>query len=434
MQPIRLATLTLAAALAASPLRSQEADLSNAYSLPGTDIRIRPYGWVQVYGQYYFDQYLYDNGTLIGYEADARNVGSTPDKQFSLSARTSRFGFNAAIPSRFGDVTTSLELGFSAGSPSPRGNPKLNQAWIGLGGWIVGYTWSNWINMDALPETVDSSGPIGQTSFDTGRFTQVRYVWRPVPRHAWSLSVEANQRAFKDWTGDNPNPKKPDGKYEDTIRPDARYPSVVAAYTYRRDWGQVSLRALEQQYGAYRPFTAATEATPATPTAPAVPAAPAVPSTRIAKWGGAVQVSGVCKVGREDKLVYSVYTGEGLGVYGFNPQGIQWGTNLERSCLYRSTGWQAGYTHHWTPRVRSNLIATGLHFRHNAAVVDNDVRRSENYFVNTIVKLTRSVEWGLEYGYEGIRTFGAQAVTQRDGSKSDTNRSSKLQMTLTAKF
>ena len=84
--------------------------------------------------------------------------------------------------------------------------------------------------------------------------------------------------------------------------------------------------------------------------------------------------------------------------------------------------------------VRSNLIATGLHFKHSAAVADTDVRQSENCFLNTIVKVARNLEVGMEYGYEGLRTFGPQGVTQRDGSKGDTNRSNKLQMTFTAKF
>ena len=412
----RLATLSLAAVLGSAPARAQAADLPNALVIPGTETRLKVYGWVQVYALYCFNQALYDNGTLIGNEADARDAASTPDRQFTLTARTSWFGLATATPSRFGDVVTHLELGFDAGKPSARGNPKLRQAWIGLGGWVVGYTWSNWINWDAMPETVDASVPIGQTSFDTGRYTQVRYVWRPDRAHTWSLSLEANPRAFNDWAGDNPNFKRPDGSYQDVIRPDARYPSVVAAYAWQQDWGQVSLRALEQQFGAYRP-----------------PADPA-PSARIDTWGGAVQLSGNFRVGRRDKLVYSVYTGEGVGAYGFNPQAIRWRPDLGSTWLYESTGWQAGYTHPWNDRVRSNLIATGLYFKHRAAVTDNDVKRAENYFLNTIVQLNRALELGMEYGYEGIQTFGPQAVVQRDGSKGDRNRSNKVQMTLTAKF
>jgi hypothetical protein len=145
-------------------------------------------------------------------------------------------------------------------------------------------------------------------------------------------------------------------------------------------------------------------------------------------------VSGNFKVARRDKLAYSVYTGEGVGVYGFNPQAARFIMSENKVLFYRSTGWQAGYTHNWNERWRSNLIATGLYFGHTAAVQDADVRRVENYFVNTIVKLAPSLELGLEYGFEGLRTFGAGRVVERGGGKGDTNRSNKLQVALTAKF
>ncbi len=159
-----------------------------------------------------------------------------------------------------------------------------------------------------------------------------------------------------------------------------------------------------------------------------------MPSARQDIWGSALQLSGNFAVGRRDKLVYSAYTGEGVGVYGFNPQAVRYAPDLSRVWLYPSTGWQVGYTHHWTGRVRSNLIATGLRWRHSAAVGAMDFKQAEDYFLNTIVKATPSLEVGLEYGYEGVKTFGAQAITQRDGSKGGTNKSNKLQLALTAKF
>ena len=416
MTPIRFAALSLAVALAAAPARAQEADLSNAFAIPGTDSQMKIYGWVQVYGQYCFNQSLYDNGTLIGSETDGRNASTTPDQQFSLTARTSRFGFTTATPQPVRGRGHQPGGGLQRGQAQPQGQPEVEPG-LDRAGRLGGGL--HLVQLDQLGRPARDRGRQRSHRPDLvrhGKFTQVRYVWRPDASHTWSLSVEANQRAFKDWAGDNPNPKKADGTHEATIRPDSRWPSVVAAYSCRGEWGQVSLRALEQHYGAYRPPTET------------------IPSARPGIWGGAVQLSGNFRVGRQDKLVYSVYTGEGLGVYGFNPQGIQWGTSLDRTCLYQSTGWQTGYTHHWNGRVRSNLIATGLHFKHNAAVADIDVKRSENYFANTIVKLTRTLEWGLEYGYEGIKTFGSQAITQQDGGKGDTNRSNKLQMTLTAKF
>jgi hypothetical protein len=407
----RLAPTFLAAGLLAVPGRADAPDLTNSFTIPGTETRLKFYGKVQVFGQYYFDQYLYDNGTLIGGEIDAHDASATPDRQFSLTARTSGFGLVTGTPTRFGTLTTNLELAFSAGKPSARGNPKMNQAWIGLGGWLAGYTWSNWINLDAQPDTVDASGPVGQTCNDTGRYTQVRYTWDVNPSHRLSLSAEANQRAFKAWSGDNPNQGE-----ADTIQQDARYPSLVGAYVHQAGWGQLSLRALTQQYGAYRPPAGTT------------------PAARQDIWGSAVQVSGTFPVGRRDKLVYSAYTGEGVGVYGFNPQAVKYAQDMSRVWLYPSTGWQVGYTHRWTGRLRSNLIATGLRWRHSAAVGDTDFKQAENYFVNTIVQVTPSLEVGLEYGYEGVKTFGAQAITQRDGSKGGTNKSNKLQLALTAKF
>jgi hypothetical protein len=408
-----LTTLALAAGVLALPLRSEAPDLAHAFPISGTESRWKPYATIQVFGQYYFDQYLYDNGTLVGIDTDARNANATPDRQFSMTARTSSFGFYTCTPTaRMGDLVTNLELGFDSGNPGPRGNPKLNQAWLSIGNWLLGYTWSNWLDRDALPETVDASGPIGQTCNDTGRYTQVRYTFSLSPRDRLIVSLEQNQRAFKGWGGaDNPNLPG-----QNTIQPDARYPSWVAAYVHQEDWGQVSLRALGQQYGAYQPAAGS--------------AGPVRPS----RWARAVQLSGNLMVGARDNLVYSVYTGQALGVYGFSPQAAVFDMVNDKVQFYVSTGWQAGYTHHWNGRVRSNLIATGVYFRNDPPVAPQDIRRSENYFANTIVKVAKQLEVGMEYGYEGIKTFGPAAVTERGGGTGDNNKSRKLQVAVTAKF
>jgi len=40
----------------------------------------------------------------------------------------------------------------------------------------------------------------------------------------------------------------------------------------------------------------------------------------------------------------------------------------------------------------------------------------------------------MEYGYETLRTFGAGQVTRADGSNSDRNAASMVQVSLTASF
>lgn len=417
----RCKTLGLATALVALPALpalAGEEDRSGYFQLPGTGTQLKVYGTVQVYAQYCFNQFLYDNGPLLGGDTDARDASKTPDKQFSMTARTSLFGFKTITPSAaLGDIKTQLEVAFNAGDPGPKGNPKLSLAAIEAGRWLVGYTFSNWLDLEAAPETVDSSGPIGQSCNDTGKYTQVRYKLPLDQRSSLAFSVETSQLAHKKFgAADNPNPLKPDGTHESTIQPDARYPSLVAGYTFAESWGHLGVRLLGQNYGAYQPATSTTGA------------------VRPNRWAGAVQLSGNCKFG-QDNLVASVYTGSGVGTYGFNPQAARFVLAEDRVLLYRCTGWQAGYTHHWNERLRSNLIATGLYFRNDPEVVqDRDVKRSENYFLNSIVKLSKTFELGMEYGYERLKTFGAGAVVRRDGSTGDSNRSNKVQLTLTARF
>jgi hypothetical protein len=132
--------------------------------------------------------------------------------------------------------------------------------------------------------------------------------------------------------------------------------------------------------------------------------------------------------------VGSIYTGRGLGEYGAALQGARLTPGGGDLQLYRNLGWQVGYTHQWTDRVRSNLVLSGVDFSANAAAFAKDISRSNNCFVNTFVKLRRNIELGVEYGYEDLRTFGPGQVKLRDGSLSDQNHSNKLQLSLTASF
>ena len=419
MNRYRSSTPVLAALLLTAPAFADEVRKPAGIVLPGTDTQLKLYGFVQVFAQYYFNQFLYDNGTLIGGSSNPLNANSTPDKQFTMTPRSSRFGFRSATPSaQLGEVITNVEMDFASGDPHPRGNLKLRQAWIGVRDWTVGYTWSNWIDLDAAPETVDLSGPIGQTGNDTGRYTQIRYAWRLTPRTGLAFSVEQNQMAYPGRWGaaTNPNTQDPSGSYASTIQPDAKYPSLVGALTHTGTWGgHVGLRVLQQNYGAYQPGT------------------DAVGGSRPNRWAGAVQVSGNVPFGK-DNFVYSIYTGQGVGAYGFSPQAAKFNMTNGTVDFYTSTGWQAGYTHTWTDKLRSNLIVTGLQFKNAALVEPTDIKGSMNYFVNGILKLSKYFEVGLEYAYEDLKTFGPNAVVQRGGGLGDSNHSSKLQLALTAKF
>jgi len=424
MRRFGLAYTALAAVLLASPALADEAANPESPTLFATaDTRFKVYGFVQVYGAYFIDQTLYDNGALIGGNTDPLSA-ATPDKQFTMTARTSRIGFTTTTPSvRLGDIVTKIELDFAKNNEHG-GTPHFREASVKFGRWLFGHTYSNWVDLDAGASTVDFAGPVGQACNDTGKYTQVRYTFPVNPRTSMAFSLERNARSHGEFfKGTDPTPryeKKPSDTGSPaaqgvTTLPDNRWPTVVGAWTYTDGRGHLGFRAMEQYYGAFTPGTATAS------------------QIHSGKWAGAVQLSGAVKLGK-DNLVASVYTGQAMGAYGINAQAAKY-SPLDSVKFYRNFGWQAGYTHPWNGRVRSNLVASAIKFSHDPSVVTaSDIDSSNNYFVNTFVKLAKNVELGMEYGYETLRTFGAGQVTRADGSNSDRNAASMVQVSLTASF
>ncbi len=402
----RFVRTALAAALVALPSLADEKVTPGYLNLPGTDTRLRVYGTAWLNSWYYFNQNLKENGALVASETNPLDAQAQPDRQFGMTAKNSRIGFTSITPSaRWGDITTLVEMDF-AREQAKNGGVNLRHAYLTLDRWTLGYTWSNWVDLDATGSTVDMCGPVGQACNGASRYTQVRYTAPLSKRSSLAVSLEQNQNAWDKFKDVVDAPESPTHK----TRPDARYPSLVGAYTFSDTWGHMGLRALGQNYGAYTPA-----------------------GGRPNVWGSAVQLSGGLKLGK-DLLVGSIYTGRGLGEYGAAIQGARLAAGGGDLQLYRNLGWQAGYTHQWTDRVRSNLVLGGVDFSTNAAVLAKDIKRSTNCFVNTFVKWRRNIELGVEYGYEDLRTFGMGQVKLRDGTYSDRNRSNKLQLSLTASF
>ena len=396
------------AALLALPTLADEPRLSNDLLLPGTDTRVNVYGTVWLNSWYFLDQNLKDDAILVPSD-NAWDASLTPDRQIGLTARYTRFGFCTTTPSvRWGEIKTVVEVDFSK-DPGKTGGLNLRHAYVNLGRWTAGHTWSNWLDLDACAPTVDMNGPIGQACNGASRFTQVRYTVPTGEPARLAFSVEQNVNAWEFFK--SANTPDPIG----ATRPDARYPSFTGAWTFGDRWGHLGLRALAQNTGAF------------------TPASLAQAERRPNRWGGAGQVSGALKLGR-NQLAGSVYAGRGLGEYGAGLQGARLVTSLDRLELYRNVGWQAGFTCNWTDRVRSSLLFSGVNFSSGSATRPKDIRNAFNGFVNTFVKLDKRAELGMEYGYEDLHTFGAGEVTQSNGSKSDRNQARKLQVSLTAKF
>jgi hypothetical protein len=445
MSRSRFITTALAAVLLALPSLADDVTNTPKYiNVPGTDTKIKIYGFVQVYASEYLNVSEFNNGGLYDNYSSGTSMQS-PKNQLNMTARTSRFGFATITPSStFGDVTTKVELDFANSSGKgtyDQAVPRIRQAVINANNWTVGFTWTNWIDLDAGVETVDWAGSPASAPYDTPRYTQIKYKMPFTKQMDLTVSLEEN-------VNDNPmglNSYANGSPYTGTIignkvtgaMADTKYPTVVAAFTYADSWGHIGVRGMEQYWGAYQPNVAAAGAVPA------------IASNSCSTWAGAAQLSGDVKFGKDD-LVFTVYTGQGLGSYGTdngfdfvaNPIGGQIKTTT-------STGWTAGYTHVWTPSLRSNFIASGLIYTKDASAAmaaelggsaaaqataqAGDYKNAQYYAVNTFYKFSKSLELGVEFFNAAVQYQG-NVVSDINGNMTNKMHANTIDATLTATF
>ena len=143
-------------------------------------------------------------------------------------------------------------------------------------------------------------------------------------------------------------------------------------------------------------------------------------------------LNGMCAAGAG--VVATLYTGKALGDYGTGIQSAVLNDTTQTVSAFKTTGWMAGYTHNWTDAVRSNLDLSGVSFSSDPLLPATAIKSMQSGSVNTIVKLTKSVELGMEYIYESAKTFGSQSAVDTDGHATDKNTGSKVEVSLTASF
>ena len=414
MNRIRFTTTALAAALLAAPAFAVDITPPNS-----TSTRLSVTGFVQAFGTYYFNA---SQGLMGSIGTDDR---SNPSNQFTDTIRTSRLTFNTITPNvDLGDITTSIEFDLAKGSGT---DFHLRQAYGTWGNFTLGQTWSNWVDGDAAADEVDWFGPIGQASYDTPRLPLAAYKFVLNKENSIILSLEHNGGADDGANWNTPADNTTTPPTPATPTASSSFPNIVGVYQYYDKWGHIALRALAQGYGAYVNGSDGNTVSGTGAT------------RKITKWGTAIQLSGQLNCFgldlERDSLVYNVYTGSGLGEYGIGLQAAQYAAGTQTISLYKNTGWTVGYTHTWDLKYRSNIVLSGVNFQNDSSIVqDSDIKSQNDFQVNTFVKLTKTAELGVEYMYETLKTFGSAAVTKSDGSTSNKNTSSKVEIELKYSF
>jgi len=285
--------------------------------------------------------------------------GGEETSSFDMHAKTSRFNFTTNTD--FGDgvkVKSFVELDFLG---SAQGNelvsnsysPRLRHAFIQTGNLLVGQTWSTFMNVGALPETVDFLGVSDGTVFN--RQAQVRYTMGD-----FQFSLE-NPETWLDTTGAS----------DMAATDDAGLPDIVVRYNLKAGDHAFSVAAINRQL-------ALQDGAGADETANAV----------------GFSVSGKIMIGKDDlKFAYNQgVLGRYVGL-GAVSDAVLVNGELETNEV---TAAFVAYRHHWSDKLRSTLAYSMLDADLDDAVT-SDTESTNSVRVNLMYSPVKKLTYGVEY-------------------------------------
>lgn len=300
----------------------------------------------------------------------------------TFSARTSRLNFKTVTPVDGAVVKTRIEFDFATSEGSETftnsARPRLRHAYGEVGGLLAGQTWSTFMDVDSLPETLEFAGPSGEVFI---RQPLVRYTMATGDKSNLAVAIENPQADARDDAG--------------TVTAMDRGPDLTANWTLEGDFGHVSLR------GLYRPLRVEDGSSANQATAD----------------GFGVGVSGTLKLGAADTVLYQINYGKGAGRYiqDANPAAAYKPTPAELSAQ-KSVGGFVGVQHVWAGSARSTLVYSATSNDNEAGFgpIDELNKSTSEVHVNLIYSPYKKVDVGIEY------IWGERK--QEDGQKGEMSR------------
>ena len=385
-----VATSFAVAALAVPAASKAQEAKPGEFKIPGTDSTLKLYGYVQLDTTFDFsgrDPNVEGNDWAIhtaNVPLNSSNEAALKKNQLYLTARTSRFGIQTNTPTGIGPVTVKLEGDFN--SPNLESGQtftnsvlfRLRHAYGNIdtaaGSFLVGQTWSNFLDLATYPDVVDFNGP---GSIALIRQPMIKYTAALAPGMSLAIAAE--------------NAPGTDGNDFGSL--DAQtliqtLPDFSANLGLSGKWGSASIRGVTTRRVQLDGATVSAS------------------TKQLTKQGFGGAASGAFKLGADTLVAHGVY-GWGISRYIFNvglstgPVAVGANGDLEN---IPAGAYHVGYTHVWNPMFRSNLVwsqtfiqnpdTNGVNFAGSSTN-----KRIDQAFVNTFWTVTKTVEFGLEYAW-----------------------------------
>src|SRR5258705_6351935 len=297
----------------------------------------------------------------------------------TVSVRPTRLSLDFRIPSaQLGDVRFYVEADlFGTNSTTPR----LRHAYAQAKNFLIGQTFSNFMDPDGFPDTLDFQGPNGMVSI---RNPQLRYGFALSQSTTLYISVE---KASSDIAFKTP---------EFSAQPNAPSPDGTIRLRQEFERGHVQVAGLFRSIAAFLPDGR---------------------TDSIFGWG--VNASTGFKTLGKDNLIFAVAAGHGISRYLQDTSGL--GIDAEVASVTNphlqatpAVGVEAAYQHYWKKALRSSAIYS------YAAVNDTDLAAPSTYNHSTYTgtNLIWNPYGSLNLGAEFLYGW----VMRQDGQKANAPR------------
>ena len=334
-------------------------DIGGGFRLPGSETSVRFYGYAETHAIHDLKQSgPSDTFTDLMFQPLDNSGGQKGKTKFS--AQTSRFGFESSTPTALGAFNTKLEMDFYSYGSGNRNRLRLRYAYGEYAGFLVGQTWSTFMDLDDLPETVDFNGPIGAPF---SRRTMIRYTYADTKAgYKLTAALEDPEDQFG---GGSANEKMP----QIVLRADKSF-----------DWGAVNARVLAHEKRSFAET----------------------------KRGFGIGIGGSYKITDKDLLMgqYTRVDGDIDQLYGSNGYAIDATTGA--ITFDKNQGLVVGYAKTFSDQLRG-VVTYGMNRGKTAQAVDN--RTLQQVFISMIYAPIKNVELGAEYIHGKRKTFTPETGT-----------------------
>ena len=294
------------------------------------------------FGGYIKADLRYTDGNIAAREYWIGTAGTTSQESISnVRGHVNETRFNAKYV--HGDVTGFIEMDFFGTATtggananeqfSNSSNPRLRHAFIKYKNVLVGQTWTTFQNTSALAEAADFGGPLVSAAFV--RQTQIRYT-----NGALQVSLE--------------NPETRGG-----ITGDDTLPDVIAKYTFKDDWGNISVAGVLRKLNSN-----------------------ATGNETAFGYG----IAGRIKTVGKDDFRFQLHAGE-TGRY----VGVAAANDIFNGKVEETTAISVAYRHFWNDDTRSTV------FYGNTTTDESDIDNT-HWGVNVFKNYTKQLSFGLEVG------------------------------------